>query len=135
MKKIGSFLVSFSIVALVFSVQVLPVLADPPDTVFSGDYTVQSNNTQITTFAGLVGAFMGVLNSIVPLLIAAAIVYTMYTALMMVKEEGEKRDEWRTKLIYGIVAIFVMISVYGLVNILVGTFDLVNAPITRPTIQ
>ena len=89
---------------------------------------------QILTFSDLVDTFIDILNSLIPLLIAAAIVYVIYTALMMVKEEGDKRDEWRTKLIYGIVAVFVMVSVYGLVNILVNTFSLENAPIEAPTV-
>lgn len=91
-------------------------------------------NTQISTFGDLVDAFIGILNSLVPLLIGAAIVYVMYTALMLIKEEGEKRDEWRTKLIYGIVSIFIMVSIYGLVNILIGTFDLQNNPLTAPRV-
>ncbi|MFA6536348.1 MAG: hypothetical protein WC250_00850 [Candidatus Paceibacterota bacterium] len=89
---------------------------------------------QILTFADLVDTLIGILNSLIPLLIAAAIVYVIYTAFMMAKEEGEKREEWQTKLIYGIVAIFVMVSVYGLVNILVYTFDVDNAPLEQPTV-
>lgn len=67
------------------------------------------------------------LNTILPLIIAAAVVYFVWGVfqLFLAKDE-EKHDKAKHTIIYGIVAIFVMVSVWGLVNILSGTFRLNN---------
>ena len=41
-------------------------------------------------------------------------------------DNEEKRAEGRMFIIWGIVSIFVMLSIWGLVNVLVGTFNFDN---------
>ncbi|MFA7252279.1 MAG: pilin [Candidatus Paceibacterota bacterium] len=75
----------------------------------------------------------GILNPIVPFLIGLAVVMFIYGVLLfMFNDGGEKREEGKQYMIWGIVGIFVMVSVWGLVAILTGTFQLNNSV---PTIQ
>lgn len=65
------------------------------------------------------------LNTILPLIIAAAVVYFVWGmfSLFLAKDE-DKSAKAKTTVIYGVIAIFVMVSVWGLVNILSSTFGL-----------
>ena len=69
------------------------------------------------------------LNSyIVPLIVAIAGVYFMWGLIKYVVNQNEEADRTaaRNMMIYGIIVLFVMISVWSLVNILVGTFNTGN---------
>lgn len=64
-----------------------------------------------------------ILNSILPIIIAISVIYFVYNALMyMIAADEDRKKEAKSKMIYGIIALFVMVSVWGLVNVLSGTF-------------
>jgi succinate dehydrogenase/fumarate reductase cytochrome b subunit len=105
MKKI---FYSFSL--LLVSAIAIPVLAATP-----------------TTFKQLINDVFisGLLKPLVPLLIGLAVVVFIYGVLiLMFSEGGEKKEEGKQYMLWGIIGIFVMVSVWGLVNILKGTFGL-----------
>ncbi len=78
-----------------------------------------------------------ILNKLVPLFIAIAVVIFLYGVLKYILAGGneEVRAEARSMIIYGIISIFVMVAVWGFVRILVGTFFPNNntLPIKGPT--
>ena len=62
-----------------------------------------------------------------PLLILAAVVLLLFGIVKtFFWNSGEKKEEGKSFIIWGIVALFVMVSVWGLVNVLRGTFKLDN---------
>lgn len=73
---------------------------------------------------------------IIPLAFALAIVWFLYGVFGYVTAGGDekKRTDGRNMMIYGIIAIFVMTSVWGLVNLLKNTVGLQqnNAPLDLP---
>ena len=74
----------------------------------------------------IITRIMSVLNVVVPLLIAVAVVIFLYGVIKYITAGGdeEKRKESRNVMIYGIVGLFVMVAVWGLVNVLISTFGL-----------
>lgn len=73
----------------------------------------------------LLGLISRVLNAIVPVLIAFAVVYFLYGVFKYVfSDDEDAKDKAKEVMIYGIIGIFVMVSVWGLVNILGGTLNL-----------
>ena len=73
----------------------------------------------------------GILKPIVPLLVSLAVVFFIYGVLVfMFSEGGEKKEEGKQYMFWGIIGIFVMVSVWGLVTVLQGTFNLQNTPIS-----
>lgn len=75
-----------------------------------------------------------ILKPIVPLLIGVAVVVFIYGVLIsMFSEGGEKKEEGKQYMFWGIIGIFVMVSLWGLVAILDGTFQLDNN--TIPNIE
>lgn len=65
----------------------------------------------------------GILKKVLPIIISIAVIYFVYNAFAyMIAADEEKKGEAKSKMIYGIIALFVMVSVWGLVGILSGTF-------------
>ena len=88
----------------------------------------------ITDINSIFTFIKGVLNTVLPLIIALAVVVFVWGIFQyVVAADEEKKKEAQSKIIYGVVGLFVMVSVWGLVNILVNTFGITNS--TPETLQ
>lgn len=132
MSKIARFLIGGAM-AVVLSVGLFSVYAVP--LVYaqgSNENRGSSSSTGIQDFPDLIAFAMNTINDIIILIIALGVVWVVYLAFMLIKAEGDKKEEARNSIIYGIVGIFVMVSVWGLVNIFVNTFGLNNDDVPTP---
>jgi hypothetical protein len=57
---------------------------------------------------------------------ALIVVWIIWSAFNFAKAEGEERGKYRDAIVWGIVALFIVISIYGLVAILSNTFGTNN---------
>lgn len=64
-----------------------------------------------------------ILDPLIALLFAAAVVYFVYGAAMFVRaQKAEKgQEEGRSHLMWGIIGIFIMVAVYGIINLIANT--------------
>lgn len=94
--------------------------------------------------AGATGAerFLGLLQrifqGIIPIVTALALIYFIYGLAEYILESGDtgKKEEGRTRMIYGTIAMFVIASVWGLVGFLQRTLEIgPNTNIPLPTIK
>ena len=78
------------------------------------------------TFKDLVGFLIGYVNIIIPVLIAAAVLFYMKnTAAGIFKlRNGEVDPDWKQSMIWGIVAILLIVSICGILTILANTFQI-----------
>lgn len=79
-----------------------------------------------TSILDTVGNILGML---VPLFITLAVVYFLYGLAKYILSQD--KEEGRNMMVWGIIALFVMVSIWGLVNIISETFlggDSGNAP-------
>lgn len=69
-----------------------------------------------------------VLGKLAPMLVAIAVIILLIAILGYIKAGGDedKKKTYKGLMIYGIIGLFVMVSVWGLVSILSGTFNLNN---------
>jgi cation transporter-like permease len=75
--------------------------------------------TDLGYFENFLGDVRNILNMLLPIIIAAAVVYFVYGIARYVMSGDEAAKEVaKGKIIYGIIGLFVMISVWGLVRIL-----------------
>lgn len=91
----------------------------------------------ITSFGGLLNRVNLVLNTIVPFLVGIAVFIVIWGVFKYIASaaEEEKRTEARAFIVWGVVGIFAMVSVWGFVNIMVNSFDLsTRAPSARPNL-
>lgn len=98
-----------------------------PGTSLSSCQTIAKNG-----IAGVVGCLLGVMNNALYLIMAAAVLYVVWGAFQLMKEE--KREEAKNTVLYGIIGLFVMISIWGLVNILDRTFNLTGPAKAPPAL-
>ncbi len=62
---------------------------------------------------------------LVPLVFAVAfLIFIVNVVKYFISEGAEGKDEARKFIIYSVIGFFVMVAVWGLVNILLGTFNL-----------
>jgi uncharacterized membrane protein YidH (DUF202 family) len=69
-----------------------------------------------------------IINKLAPLLIAVAVIILLIGIINYIRagDDEEKRAAGKNEMIYSIIGLFVMVSVWGLVAILSGTFNLDN---------
>ena len=73
-------------------------------------------------FASVAQCAIGILNTIIPVIVALTVIYVIWGAFGLTRSDGEDRKKYRDIILYGILGLFIMVSIYGLVNILTGTF-------------
>lgn len=76
------------------------------------------------TFASLVSTFVRLIQSAVGVLIVLALLLFLYGLVryMMGIGDEEKQKESREYIVYGVIGLFVMVSMWGLVSVLTSTF-------------
>jgi hypothetical protein len=78
--------------------------------------------TQISNVNNLVTRIAGIGNIITYLLVALAVIYIVWHIVQyFIKGDGD-RKEVGMNILWGIVGLFIIVSLWGLVNILVNTF-------------
>lgn len=89
-----------------------------------GDGVCQYQIDSLALVFHLLGCILS--TAVLPLLITAAVVLFILGVIKYVSkaDEAKEREEGRNFMIYGIVALFVMVSIWGLVGIIQGTFGL-----------
>lgn len=84
----------------------------------------------VVTFAqdglfGILGTIRGLIAALVPIIIALAVLYFLWGLLKYVtSSDSSDQAEARNTMVMGIIVLFVMISVWGLVELLADTFNI-----------
>lgn len=79
----------------------------------------------IQNFKGLVTTLIGCfITPIAYLLVSTSIIVFTYGVFKFIRAEGDGKAAGREFMFYGIIGIFVMVSLWGLVNVLQNTFRL-----------
>lgn len=78
----------------------------------------------VSDFNGLIDLIASLIKRIIPLLIAVAVILFIVGVIkyVMSGDDEEARGKSRNLMIYGIIGIFVIVSIWGFVAILRGTF-------------
>jgi hypothetical protein len=78
---------------------------------------------QARDFRGLVQIIIDLIKSLVPLIVALTLLVFIWGIFQLVRSNSEdSRKEAIAVITYGIISLFVMVSVWGLVSILTSTF-------------
>jgi len=80
--------------------------------------------TVISTFLGKVNQF--ILNPLIVLMFVVALVVFFWGLVEFIYKAGseEGREVGKRNMIYGIVGMFIMVGVYGIINLILSTFGL-----------
>ena len=115
MKALNTRISHIAMVGLVYVLLTLPFVA----------FAQEDIPTLITTLGGL-------LNAVVPLIIGLAVIYFLWGVVQFVMNASDEdaKKKSRDTMIWGIIAIFIATSFWGILGILQGTF---SASTTQPT--
>ncbi len=76
------------------------------------------------------------INSLLPFIISLTALFFLWGLFQMVRSTDDSaREEARVYVTWAIIALFVMVSVWGLVNVLVRSFRLDNSAPPLPVIR
>lgn len=91
----------------------------------------------VGTATSLIEFLKDALKTATVLILAAAVVYFLWNVFGFVAAGGdaEKRSEKQSGIIYGVIGIAVMVSIWGLVNFLTSTAKLSNTPVPAPSLN
>jgi len=81
------------------------------------------------TFADIINVIINnILNPLIPLFIGLGVAYFLWGVSKYILHGGDeaKRREGTQMMINGVIALFVMVSLWGLVNVLLSTFGISN---------
>ncbi|MFH1402052.1 MAG: hypothetical protein ABIG87_00315 [Patescibacteria group bacterium] len=76
---------------------------------------------------GVMGTLSDLMGVAMPLLLSAAVLFFVYSLVLYMLKDGEEKTKAKENMIWGVVILFVMVSVWGLVNVLGDTFNLDTA--------
>jgi hypothetical protein len=92
------------------------------------------SNISSSGLGGIVDCIIGFLNDAVYIIISLTVVVILIGGFNMISSE-EKREEGKKTLMYGVIGLAVMVSVWGLVNIVISTLGIGNGePISPPVL-
>ncbi len=86
-----------------------------PSVAFAAQPIVDANS--------LVSKFTSIGNTVIGVLIAFAVIYIIYQVVRFIMADGESRTEIRGNILWGIVGLAIILSIWGLVAILTNTFQ------------
>jgi hypothetical protein len=91
----------------------------------------QANFENVFSLADTVARLMA---KVIPIILGAAVILFLWGVLKFITaKDADKQKEGRSFMLYGIVALFVMVSVWGLVNFLRSAFGFNTNAITPPS--
>jgi amino acid transporter len=74
-------------------------------------------SAQLTNTEGLLQAALRIVNStLIPIAFALAVLFFFWGVALYVLKSGEQKDEGKKIMVWGVIALFVMTSVWGLVR-------------------
>ena len=73
------------------------------------------------TFSELANMVVSIVNALTALLVLAAVVFYLFNISMFTGKAGEERAKMKNIIVWGILAIFVMVSIWGILRIMQST--------------
>ena len=91
---------------------------------------------QVNSVTDAGNIIIGLINNVaVPIIFAVAFlvfIYGIFQYFIQGGHDEEKREAGRSLMLWGLIGFFVMVSVWGLVRVLLGTFNVQNQAPTYP---
>ena len=86
---------------------------------------------------GAFGTIQRLIDTIVPIIFSLAVLFFLWNLAQFLLNAGEKKDEAKSGMLWGIIILVVMFSVLGIVNLVQNSFgnDIQNNNIEVPNID
>lgn len=92
--------------------------------VFASAFPVLASAQQITDVNSLLAKLVSIGNALIPIFISFAVIYLVYAIVVyIIAGDEDKKKEGKTMVIYGIIGLFLILSIWGLVGLLRRSFN------------
>jgi hypothetical protein len=93
-------------------------------------------NVSSTGLFGVLLLIKNFINQVIPAIISLTVFFFLFGLFKLVRagDDSDARNEAKGYVLWGIIALFIMVSVWGLVNILVSSFNLDNTAPKLPSV-
>ncbi len=82
--------------------------------------------------SGIFGTINELLRVVYPILFAVAILFFLFQLAMFLLNSGEKKDEAKSGMIWGIIILVVMFSITGIIGLLQGGLGISSTDTIKP---
>lgn len=125
MKKIKNILLIIFLLTVIFL----------PPVLFAQSVTGGSCGSGMSNVADFLCRLTYLLNKVIPIVVALGVVYFIWGIVTyVVADEEEARKTGRDRIVYGLIGLAVISTIWGLVNILVKTFNIPIVKVNGPSI-
>lgn len=76
------------------------------------------------TIQGVLSNISNILNLLTPILITVAVLYFFWGLIEYIRGGTEEKEKGRSTMVWGIIALFVMVSVFGLIQLVGNTLGI-----------
>lgn len=84
----------------------------------------QNEGVNISYIQSILDAVESIINTLLPIIIAGAVVYFVWNiALYVMAGDDTAKEQAKGRIIYGVIGLFAMVAVWGLVNLLAGILN------------
>lgn len=85
------------------------------------------------TLFGIISIFASILGALIPVVLALEVLFFFWTVAVLILRSGsEDMGELKTKLLWGAIAIFVTVSVWGIINFASYVLDTRRGAVCSP---
>ena len=94
-------------------------------------FAADAGTAEDDNLANLIAQINAVINTIVPFLVGLAVLIIIWGVFNYISGAGDEERQGQAKqcIVWGVVGVFIMLSVWALVNVLVNSFDLKKTPL------
>lgn len=128
--KIQKFLANIFMLVFLFGSPIL-AFGQVPNVTYTSNNTTNGCPSEMNSIADIFDLGICILRkSVWPLLISISVIIFIIGVIKFISnaDDSGKREEGRDFILYGLIGLFVIVSVWGLVGVLQGTFGLGNTP-------
>ena len=75
------------------------------------------------TVSSIIGKVKLWTGTLIPILIGVALAYFIWNTILVIRAEGDKRDEAKKGMWAGIIALFIIVSIWGIVQFIGSSLD------------
>ncbi|MEA3398998.1 MAG: hypothetical protein U9R00_00590 [Patescibacteria group bacterium] len=82
----------------------------------------------MATIGTILADIGGLLAYAMPVLISLAVIYFIWGVLQYISAKDDKKKEARSKIINGLIGLFIIVAFWGIIGIVTRTFDIDTGP-------